>query len=150
MHSSRHTTGSRLAAAGVHPKVAQAVMRHSDINLTMSRYTHVFRGQETDAVAALPDLGVAPAKQSARATGTDGKPDDDDGPAKPPKNSARFLARQGSFSRTSTHQAAPGADSGQNAKTPENIGETQRFQGSSQIRPTGLEPVTCGLGNRRS
>ncbi|MHC4835589.1 MAG: hypothetical protein ACYSO3_05170 [Planctomycetota bacterium] len=34
------------------------VMRHSDINLTMFRYTHVFRGQETEAINALPDLEV--------------------------------------------------------------------------------------------
>ncbi len=39
-HSLRHSTSSLLAAAGVHPKVIQAIMRHSDINLTMSRYTH--------------------------------------------------------------------------------------------------------------
>ena len=73
-HSLRHTTASLLAAAGVHPKVAQAIMRHSDINLTMARYTHVFKGQESSAVAALPDLSVA-SDESARAvaTGTDGE-----------------------------------------------------------------------------
>ena len=60
-HALRHTTGSLLAAAGVHPKVAQSIMRHSDINLTMSRYSHVYAGQEADAVAKLPDFG-APGK----------------------------------------------------------------------------------------
>lgn len=40
-HSLRHTTATFLADSGVHPKVAQAIMRHGDINLTMSRYTHV-------------------------------------------------------------------------------------------------------------
>ena len=70
-HALRHTTGSWLAAAKVHPKMIQAIMRHSDINLTMSTYTHVFAGQGADAVAALPDLDAAPAGQSARATGTD-------------------------------------------------------------------------------
>jgi len=69
-HALRHTAGSLLAAAGVHPKVAQAVMRHSDMNLTLSRYSHVYAGQETDAVAALPDLS-APASESTKATGTD-------------------------------------------------------------------------------
>jgi len=69
-HSLRHTTGSLLAASGVHPKVAQSIMRHSDINLTMSRYTHIFRGQESEAVAKLPDLSL-PSKQSQKATGTD-------------------------------------------------------------------------------
>ena len=44
-HSLRHTTGSLLAASGVHPKVAQSIMRHSDINLTMSIYTHTLTGK---------------------------------------------------------------------------------------------------------
>lgn len=73
-HGLRHTTGSFLAAAGVHPKVAQAILRHSKIDLTMSCYTHTLRGQESEAVAKLPDLSL-PSRESqqARATGTDGK-----------------------------------------------------------------------------
>jgi integrase len=69
-HALRHTCGSLLASSGAHPKVAQSIMRHSSIELTMSRYTHVFAGQEADAIAAMPDFGK-PAKQSAKATGTD-------------------------------------------------------------------------------
>lgn len=46
-HALRHSTGSLLAASGVHSKVAQSIMRHSDINLTMSLYTHTLRGQES-------------------------------------------------------------------------------------------------------
>ena len=71
-HALRHTTGSLLAASGVHPKTAQSIMRHSDINLTMSRYTHTLAGQEAQAVASLPDLS-APSREAQRATGTDGK-----------------------------------------------------------------------------
>jgi hypothetical protein len=51
-------------AAGVIP------MRHGDINLTMSRYSHVRVGQESDAVAGLPDLFL-PAREAAALTGTD-------------------------------------------------------------------------------
>jgi len=69
-HSLRHTTGSLLAASGVHPKVAQSIMRHSDINLTMSRYTHTLTGQEADAVNRLPDFS-RPSSQRQRKTGTD-------------------------------------------------------------------------------
>ncbi|MHC4143237.1 MAG: tyrosine-type recombinase/integrase [Planctomycetota bacterium] len=69
-HSLRHTTGTLLAASGVHPKVAQAIMRHRDINLTMSLYTHTLKGQESDAVNGLPDLS-APSRQTMRKTGTD-------------------------------------------------------------------------------
>ena len=61
-HSLRHETGTLLAAAGVHPKVAQSIMRHSDINLTMSLYTHTLRGQESEAVDRLPDLAKPAAK----------------------------------------------------------------------------------------
>ena len=74
-HSLRHTFGTLLAAAGVHPKTAQDLMRHSDINLTMSRYTHTLRGQAEKAIDSLPDLSQ-PSKhdlQRQKATGTDGK-----------------------------------------------------------------------------
>ncbi len=45
-------------------------MQHSDINLTMMRYTHTLRGQEARAIESLPDLSK-PSRQSQRATGTD-------------------------------------------------------------------------------
>ena len=44
-HSLRHTTGSLLAASGVHPKIAQEIMRHGDINLTMSLYCRIHRDE---------------------------------------------------------------------------------------------------------
>ena len=82
-HSLRHTTGTLLAAAGVHPATAQSIMRHSDINLTMGRYTHTTLGQESQAIKSLPDLSL-PSQQAQQkiATGTDGKTND--------KNLARF------------------------------------------------------------
>ena len=69
-HSLRHTCGTLLAASGCHPKVAQKIMRHTDINLTMSLYTHVLEGQESKAVNGLPDLS-APSSKMIRKTGTD-------------------------------------------------------------------------------
>ena len=67
-HSLRHSFGTMLAASGVHPKTAQTLMRHSDINLTMSRYSHVLTGQTGKAVESLPNLSTL---SSAKATGTD-------------------------------------------------------------------------------
>lgn len=64
--SLRHSFGSMLAASGVHPKTAQKLMRHSDINLILSRYTHVFRGQETKAINAFPDLDISVHMQQAK------------------------------------------------------------------------------------
>ena len=53
-------------------------MRHSDINLTMGRYTHTLLGQEAQAVESLPDFSLPSSKsEKVAATGTDGKPVDD-------------------------------------------------------------------------
>ena len=71
-HSLRHTTGSLLAASGVHPKVAQTIMRHADINLTMSLYTYTLKGQEFSAVKSLPDFSFPGKEKKAVAIGTDG------------------------------------------------------------------------------
>ena len=68
-HSLRHTFISNLAGAGVHPKTAQTLARHSTITLTMDRYSHTLREQEAEALAVLPDL-AGPAPESLRATGT--------------------------------------------------------------------------------
>lgn len=66
-HSLRHDTGTLLAAANVSPKVAQKIMRHSDINLTMLRYTHTLAGQEAQAVESLPDLSLSRNETQAKA-----------------------------------------------------------------------------------
>ena len=57
-HSLRHTFISNLAGSGVHPKIAQSLARHSDINLTMSRYTHTSMDQLGEAVQKLPDIST--------------------------------------------------------------------------------------------
>jgi len=57
-HSFRHTTGTWLTQSGVHPKIAQDIMRHTDVNLTMNTYTHVLMEKKTQAIDALPDLSI--------------------------------------------------------------------------------------------
>ncbi|MFF8649929.1 tyrosine-type recombinase/integrase [Streptomyces griseoluteus] len=52
----RHTCGTLLAFLKVHPKVAQAVLRHSQISMTMDVYTHVVGSDEREAVALLAEL----------------------------------------------------------------------------------------------
>jgi excisionase family DNA binding protein len=56
-HALRHQFISNLAAAGVHPKVAQELARHSTIELTMRVYTHL---QLRDKGAALDKLPPPP------------------------------------------------------------------------------------------
>jgi len=56
-HSLRHTFASRLAGVGVPIRVAMALLRHSDINLTMNLYSHIDGEQEADAILKLPSYG---------------------------------------------------------------------------------------------
>ena len=52
-HSLRHLFITRLEQAGISPRMAQALARHSDIRLTMNVYTHVDLHDQTAAIAAL-------------------------------------------------------------------------------------------------
>ncbi|WLQ34919.1 tyrosine-type recombinase/integrase [Streptomyces castrisilvae] len=52
----RHTCGTLLAFLKVHPKVAQAILRHSQISMTMDVYTHVVGDGEREAVTMLAEL----------------------------------------------------------------------------------------------
>lgn len=76
-HGLRHTFISNLAAAGVHPKEAQQLARHSTISLTMDRYTHLQMVNVTGALDKLPKMPSSPpstetAAIALQATGTDG------------------------------------------------------------------------------
>jgi len=76
-HSLRHRFGSELAMANVPPKVAQTLMRHSTITLTLDRYAHVGLHDTAGALDKLPPLPASnPTAEPAsmRATGTDGRP----------------------------------------------------------------------------
>jgi integrase len=53
-HSNRHTFITNLERAGISPKMAQVLARHSDIRLTMNVYTHVELHDQTAAIGALP------------------------------------------------------------------------------------------------
>jgi len=69
-HCFRHSFITRLAKAGVSPKVAQSLARHSTITLTMDRYAHVGLADELAALDALPAVEVQTTQLAA--TGTDG------------------------------------------------------------------------------
>ena len=55
-HGLRKTFCSNLARQKVHPKVAQILMGHSDISLTMRVYTEVEEDQLVNAVNSLPTM----------------------------------------------------------------------------------------------
>ena len=53
LHDLRHTSATLLLAEGVHPKIVQERLGHSDIGMTLNRYSHVTMGMQTEAAAAL-------------------------------------------------------------------------------------------------
>ena len=61
IHGLRHTFGTYLSAAGVHPRTAMAAMRHSRIELTMNLYTDPALLDVAGAVNALPNFTAKPA-----------------------------------------------------------------------------------------
>ena len=76
-HSLRHGFITGLAKAGVKPKMAQTLARHSDVRLTLGVYTHV---ELADRCAAIESLPAPPCGATSRivephqlrATGTNG------------------------------------------------------------------------------
>lgn len=55
-HDLRHTHATLALQAGVHPKVVQERLGHSDISITLQTYSHVLPGMQEEAaeqVAAL-------------------------------------------------------------------------------------------------
>ena len=144
-HALRHQFISNLAAAGVHPKTAQELARHSDIKLTMSRYTHIFRGELDKAVDLLPDYGAEQARQSAEAvkTGTNDLPVT--AVALPGESNESVLARRWALLGTETRRpVAPGgvnAESGTSVSNPlsmrescDNQGDLLKADGESRTR----------------
>jgi integrase len=59
-HALRQTFITNLSRAGVSPKMAQSLARHSDINLTMNVYTMVNVSDQAAAVESLPPLPGIP------------------------------------------------------------------------------------------
>ena len=58
IHALRKTYGTMLAAAGVSPRVAMELMRHSDMKLTMGVYTDVTQLPVIAEAARLPSLNI--------------------------------------------------------------------------------------------
>ena len=120
-HALRHQFISNLAAAGVHPRTAQELARHSDIKLTMNRYTHVFRGDLDKAVDLLPDYGAEQSRQAAK-TGTHDLPIDEN-------VLARCWARKGIVTNNLVELAGVKAAGMIASESSSESGESCNFQG---------------------
>ncbi len=63
-HALRHQYITALVEAGIHPKEAQELARHSTIDLTMNHYTHLRRVHLHNAVDKLPKLTESHTQQT--------------------------------------------------------------------------------------
>lgn len=63
-HDLRHTTATLLLAQGVHPKIVQERLGHSQISLTLDTYNHVLPGRGRQA-ASKPDAHLTQEKRPA-------------------------------------------------------------------------------------
>ena len=66
-HSCRHLFITSLERAGISPKMAQTLARHSDIRLTLNVYTHIELHDQTAAIESLPAPPDADSRRNARA-----------------------------------------------------------------------------------
>ena len=49
----RHSSATMLLSIGVHPKVVQEIVGHSQISMTMDIYSHVLPTMQQEAIAKL-------------------------------------------------------------------------------------------------
>lgn len=142
-HALRHTFITNLARGGVHPKVAQDLARHCDINLTMSRYSHTELAERAEALAKLPDY---PTEQPAA---EEPVPAD----AQPKAGPSVLGRRLGSNQRIQETWVDSGRLNGpepDRAQLLAALEEVLSAMGVTEQPPGGLEPSTCGLQNRCS
>ena len=55
-HDLRHSAATILLTMGVHPKVVQELLGHSQIGMTMDTYSHVLPSMQKDAMDKWDDL----------------------------------------------------------------------------------------------
>jgi integrase len=67
-HDLRHTSATLLLAAGVHPKIVQERLGHSQISITMDTYSHVMKGMDSEAAGRLDSILNAATKSQATPT----------------------------------------------------------------------------------
>lgn len=55
-HDLRHSAATLMLQEGIHPKVVQERLGHSDISLTLNTYSHVLPSMQAEAAEKMDDL----------------------------------------------------------------------------------------------
>ncbi len=145
-HSLRHTYCTRLARAGVTPKVAQTLARHSTVTLTLDRYARVELADSADALAALPSLATDDRREAARATGTDG-------PGTAPEDwnrSKRAAHAQRDARRTGLRLAVRGSNADDGPDADDLAGESSKSGIGGELCASGQSGASRGEVDERT
>jgi integrase len=66
-HDLRHSAATILLSMGVHPKIVQEILGHSDISMTLDTYSHVLPTLQHEAMAKIDQaFGCGPRLQDQR------------------------------------------------------------------------------------
>jgi len=146
-HALRHTFISWLSVAGVTPRVAQKLARHTSIDLTMRVYTDETLLNATAAGEGLPDLGtddhVDAERAALRPTGTDG---DCGEVVVPPVVPDVVLTGGESTRHNATCSIGAESECGVNDSADASCRvATCGVADEGEMVADGLEPSTCGL-----
>ena len=125
-------------------------MRHTDLNLTMSRYAHLYAGQQRETIENLPDFVVQ--QESAAMTGTYDCVGENQGKIYCPKT-AQTSEKFPTKSNTS-YDVQPSRNSGFNATNSKETAflyaKTPPAFSGQKIGETGFEPATSASRTQRS
>ena len=156
VHAMRMTLATMLNKAGVAPRTAQEIMRHSDIRLTMTTYTDATLLNVSGALDLLPNLThdttTENKQQTMQATGTTDATAVRCPPLFPPgtvqtgqsESSAVILTGDFSAKECELTGSQPGTKPTKKARSE---GYSER---ASQVETKGLEPSTSALRTQRS